>query len=298
MAWVAGQQLALITSQQLHSAGVGPDAIRVRAARGRLHRMHRGVYLVGHPIPLPGAREFAALLACGQDAVVSHRSAAGLWEIASARDREVEVTVARRNCRGRDGIRVHRVAELDHQDRRTKRGIAVTSPARTLLDYAATASEDELERAVAQAYALGLVREPQIKAALARGPHRRGSGRLRAAIQDGHRPAHTRSELERRMLRLLRAARLALPSANLPLAGFEVDFLWPAQRLVVEVDGYRFHGHRAAFERDRRKDLALAGAGYRVIRITWRQLVDEPFAVVATIARILGQAGHAEWPQH
>ena len=102
-------------------------------------------------------------------------------------------------------------------------------------------------------------------------------------------PAYTRSDGERRLLRLVREARLPPPVANVPLCGYKVDLLWPAQRLVVEVDGYPFHGHRAAFERDRRKDQALVAAGYRVIRVTGRQLRHEPYAVIARIAQALAR---------
>jgi very-short-patch-repair endonuclease len=100
-------------------------------------------------------------------------------------------------------------------------------------------------------------------------------------------PRLTRSEAERRLVKLVRAARLPLPVTNTRLAGWEVDAFWPRHRVVVEVDGYAYHGNRAAFERDRRKDAALVAAGYRVVRITWRQLADEPHAVVALLARLL-----------
>jgi very-short-patch-repair endonuclease len=110
---------------------------------------------------------------------------------------------------------------------------------------------------------------------------------MRALLAAEGEPAITRSEAERLMRRLIRQAQLPQPKSNVKVAGYEVDFLWPKQRVIVEVDGYRFHSHRSAFERDHRKDLALQEAGYLVIRITWRQLEDEPLAVIAHVARAL-----------
>jgi very-short-patch-repair endonuclease len=110
---------------------------------------------------------------------------------------------------------------------------------------------------------------------------------MRALLDSEVEQGYTRSEAERRMLDLVRAAGLLQPLPNVRLEGYSVDFLWPAQRLVVEVDGYRYHGHRAAFERDRRKDAMLLAAGYRVMRLTWRQLVHEPMLVAAMLASAL-----------
>ncbi len=286
-AWVAGQQLGVITRLQLETAGITRGAIESRVQRGLLHRVYRGVYLVGHPTPAPGAREVAALLACRPPALISHRSAAALWGLARGPAAGVEVTVVGRNCRSRDGLVVHRVEQLDRRDRATKSGILVTSPARTLVDFAAGASPGEIDRALAEAYALGLLTERKLLAAIDRAPGRAGVGIVRAFL---HREAGltlTRSDAERRLLKLVRAARLPPPLVNARVAGLEVDFLWPRERLIVEVDGYAYHGHRAAFERDRDRDAALVAAGYRVIRVTWRQIVDEPFHVVANIARAL-----------
>ncbi len=198
------------------------------------------------------------------------------------------MTVVGRNCKSREGIRVHRVASLDQPDRGSKNGIPVTSPARSLLDYAASAMPAELERTVTEAYALKLVTEGQIRDAITRAPGRAGVGALRAELRRKGGPRWTRSMAEAKLLALLRQAGLPEPLTNARAAGFEADLLWAEQKLIVEVDGYQFHSHRTAFERDRKRDAAHVLAGYRVIRVTWRQLVDEPLAVVATIARALG----------
>lgn len=163
----------------------------------------------------------------------------------------------------------------------------VTAPARTLLDLAEVVSSRELERAVAEAQVRGLVRISQLHAAIARAPGRHGAAPLRALLDADTGPALTRSEAEQRLLTLVRAARLRSPETNVRFGRYEVDFLWRAERLVLEVDGYAFHSSRAAFERDRLRDAELQLAGLRVVRVTWRQIVDEPEALVARLAQAL-----------
>jgi very-short-patch-repair endonuclease len=289
LAWVAARQLTVITTSQLHAAGLSRDAIATRRARGLLRRRHRGVYFVGAGPAPPGAIELAALFACGPSSVISHRSAAALWGLTAA-DADVEavaVTVVKPACRPRNGLHVHRTQHLHPRDRTTHHGIRVTAPSRTLIDFAGQATADELESAVSEAFALRLVTEPKLQAAMARTPRRAGVAALRTLLGATGGPVVTRSRAER-LRRLIKAARLPQPLFNAPLHGYTADVLWPDRRLVVEFDGYDFHGHRLAFERDRRRDAALVAAGYRVIRVTWHQLTKEPFAVVATIARALG----------
>jgi very-short-patch-repair endonuclease len=220
--------------------------------------------------------------------LVSHQSAATLWGFASASEGEVQVTVVGGNRRSRRDVQVHRTRRLDRRDARFVRGIPITSPARTLIDFASEASSDELERAIAEGYALRLVTEHEIEGAIERAAYRPGVAALRAELRREAGPRFTRREGERRMLKLIRDAQLSPPLTNAKVAGFEVDFLWPDRKLIVEFDSYQFHGHRAAFERDRRRDQAHIAAGYTVIRVTWRQLTEEPLTVVATIARALG----------
>jgi very-short-patch-repair endonuclease len=285
--WVADQQLALITTLQLHIAGVSRGAVRRRLENGTLHHRYRGVYLVGHPIPLPGAHELGAVLACGDRAFISHRSAAGLWGLARAPLDHVEITVVDRGCRSRAGLRVHRVETLDAADRAHSRGIPVISPARAIVDFAATANSDELEHALTEAYANSLTDERRILAAIERVPNHAGVALLRAIIRQPGGPQRTRSGGEQAMLRLIRAAGLPAPRTNVLVAGFKADFLWPEQRLIVEVDGYPAHSARAAFERDHRRDIVHKNAGYEVLRFTARQLEQEPLLVVAAVVRAL-----------
>jgi very-short-patch-repair endonuclease len=283
---VATAQQGQISRRQLLTSGLGSGAIQYRAQMGQLHRSHRGVYLVGHEALAPLAREWAAVLACGTGAVISHVSAARAWRVIDQPPAgSIDVTVIGRKLRSRAGIDVHRTERLARSDLAELDGLPITAPARTLMDLAAIDFAD-LERAFSEAHVLRLVSTRSLEAAIRRGGRRAGVGMLRALIA-GHEHGFTRSKGEQQMHELLRRSQLPPPSVNLRLAGFLVDFGWPPQRLVVEVDGYRFHGHRAAFERDRRKDIALTAAGYQVIRVTWRQLTEEPLAVVATIARAL-----------
>lgn len=293
VAWVAARQLGLITAEQLIAAGVGRGSIRWRLAHGALHRVFRGVYLVGHPVPAPGALEFAAVLACGGDTVVSHRSAVGLWCIAAAPTGEAEVTVVGRDCRSRPGLRVHQVGTLDPRDRSTRKGIPITAPARSLIDYASTTSMEEAERAIAEAFALRLLTEPQLRAAIDRGPYRAGVAQVRAILGQPGGPSRTRSGGERAMLRLIRAAQLPTPQTNYAVAGYSADFCWPDARLIVEVDGHPFHSSRAAIERDHRRDIVHREAGYEVIRFTARQLEEAPLYVATVIARAYDRRSRA-----
>jgi very-short-patch-repair endonuclease len=236
------------------------------------------------------ARELAAVLACGQGAVASHQAAGGVWEVLPPAGGEVDVTVAGRDPGRRPGVRVHCVRALDPGDVRCRSGLPLTSPARTLLDLAETLPQRELERAVEEASIRRLVRHAELVAVLERSPGRRGAARLGATLRLESEPGPTRSEAEQRLLALLHAARLAPTEVNARVGRYEVDALWRPQRLVVEVDGYAYHSTRTAFERDRLRDSELQAAGYRVVRVTWRQLVDEPEAFVARLAAALARA--------
>jgi very-short-patch-repair endonuclease len=180
---------------------------------------------------------------------------------------------------------VHYASSLDPRDLRRLHGLPLTAPARTLFDLAATRYPN-LERAFGDAHAQRLVTPREIEELLERIGPRKGSRALTALLADNA-SGFTRSEAERLLRALIRAANLPMPRFNARLAGYEVDAVWPEQRLIIEVDGYAYHGHRAQFERDRRKDLALTAAGYRVIRVSWRQLTQEPLALVAVISAAL-----------
>lgn len=292
----ARAQHGVITRDQLVAAGVSSHQVAYRVKTGRLRRIHRGVYGAG-PVPTARERLMAACLACGAGARVSHWSALELRDLVAPRERApIDVSVDGASRRRIAGVRVHRVRDGRPGDVHVHDGIPVTSPCCTLIDIAGLASASELERIVARAERAGLVTLDHLRAALVSHPNRRGIRALRALLASGGR-ALTRSEAEVIFLRLIRRAQLPDPETNVVVLGYEVDFLWRSERLVVEIDGFAFHRARHSFERDRRRDAELTASGLRVLRITWRQLRDETEVVLARVVRALGLggAGTAAW---
>jgi len=198
-----------------------------------------------------------------------------------------DVLVVGRTASRVPGIRTRTVVWLDPDDATLHDGVPITSPARTLIDLAALVPPRSLEQALARAERAGLADRAALAALLTRRRPSAGVGVLRALLAADGVLAMTRSEAESRLLALIREARLPATQTNVVVAGFEVDFLFPAERLIVEVDGYAYHASRGAFHADRRRDAALARAGYRVIRLTWEQITKEPMATVATLASLL-----------
>jgi very-short-patch-repair endonuclease len=275
IAQIARVQHGIITTAQLVEAGLSKAAASQRADRGRLHRLHRGVYAVGHLALSDEARWMAAVLACGPGAVLSHGAAAVHWGLLRPLDGPIDVTVPTHSGRKRRrGIRVHRCATLgaplsiDPLPRRPERLVAVrdripvTTVPRTLEDIRATLVPHLVRRAIRQAEFL----------------------KLPVGIETDR----TRSDLERDFLRLCRRYRLPLPEVNIPIAGMTVDFLWRHARLVVETDSYATHGGTIAFEDDRERDMRLRRLGYAVHHFSERQLELEPAAVAADVAAALG----------
>lgn len=257
-----------------------------RLGRGGLHRLHRGVYLVGHEIAPPFARELAAVLACGAGAVVARRSALALHGIGRTPSGNVQVLIGGRRPRTRTDISVRRCDSLPPSDVTRRHGVPVTTAARAVIDLAGELSVAELEDVVNEVQVLRLASAAAIAAALHRVGPRQGTAALRRMLADADRGV-TRSRAERRLLSLIRSAGLPMPETNAPLAGYRVDALWSRQRVVVEVDSWQFHGTRRAFERDRRRDADVLVTGHRVLRVTWRQMEQEPLAVVARLAAVL-----------
>ena len=279
---LARRQHGVITHPQLLEVGLSRDGLRHRVASGWLTRLHRGIYLVGAVEP-PLARAIAAVFALGNSALLSHFPAAVLWGLRPPPAREMHVTVIARNVCGPKAVQVHKIRSLHPGDARSRHGIPTTSPARTLLDLATQTPQRDLDRAVNEARVTKLASDTSLNEQFSRYPRHRGREALRTALQ--HEPAFTRREAERRLLELIRAARLPEPQTNAHVNGYEVDMLWPDQRLIVEVDSYTFHSSRAAFERDRRRDARHQAAGYRILRVTWRQIAHETTELVAILAR-------------
>jgi very-short-patch-repair endonuclease len=290
IAELAEHQHGVVALAQLGERGLGASGVRARVDAGRLHRIHSGVYAVGHPVLGREGRWMAAVLACGRGAVLSHRPAGALWGLRRWAGR-AEVLVPPGARPRRPGI-IARRSELSAAEITRGGAIPCTSPSRTLLDLATVLRQPELERAVERAELLRLLDLKAVRHLLARRRGCRGVARLRAALAaytDEH--EFTRSGLEREFLRFCRRSGLPTPvvNATVPVAGrtLEVDFTWPERRVAVEADGYETHRTRAAFERDRRREQLLGGAGWTTIRCTWRQVASGSSELHRALARAL-----------
>jgi very-short-patch-repair endonuclease len=268
--------------------------VRSRVEVGRLHRVHQGLYAVGHSVLSREGRWMAAVLACGSGAVLSHCSAAALWGIREDRGGSIDVTAPNRRGRIPRGIAAHRDGSLAPADRTNLHGIPCTTIARTLLDLAAVVPVWELRKAVAEAEVLRVLDLASMHELIRRSRGCRGVARLRLLLEELD-PAtkRTRSELERRFLHMCSAAGLPRPEVNSSLdvgdGWLEADFLWRGARLIVEADSRRFHDTGSAFERDRRREQRLQLAGWRVSRCTWAQVEREPRELAATIRGLLAR---------
>src|ERR1700733_12156139 len=282
IARIAARQDNVITGDQLAAAGLGRGAIAHRVKVRAMQRLHVNVYLLGAAPPTPMARARAAALACGTDAVDSHRSAACLFGLLPETTGDVDVTIPARNQAPRPGFRRHRVKSHPPHPDTTGNGIRVTSIARTICDLAATESARATEQAFQEALYREIVTVEALKAVTAREPHRRGAQVIRSLISD---PRLTRSERERRILKLINDAQIPKPLTNVPLNGYKADVFWPQYNLIVEFDGWQAHGHRHAFENNRKRDQIMLANGLRTLRVTDRQLTTEPIALVARIAQ-------------
>jgi very-short-patch-repair endonuclease/predicted transcriptional regulator of viral defense system len=294
IAELAERQHGLITLPQLQLVGLSRSAVSRRAAVGRLHRVHRGVYAVGRRRLEVHGRWMAAVLACGAEAVLSRRSAAALSGLRRDAGPRIDVCVPWKGVRGMPGIDVHRSTTLEPCDITTVDGIPCTTIARTLVDLGDVVNRRAVERAVDQAEVLQLFDGRAVHDALARAGPKRGAGTLRAVLADRSGPTLTRSELEERFLALCRAASLPSPSVNAWITlddgvAYKADFLWRNERLIVETDGRDVHTTRKAFEHDRERDQRLTLAGFTVVRFTWRQIVREPRRVVGAMASLLAR---------
>jgi very-short-patch-repair endonuclease len=263
VASIAARQHGVVTSQQLYDAGMSHSAVSRWAQSGRLHRVHHGVYAVGHAGLSNEGWWMAAVLACGETAVLSHVSAAALWKLLPNSPGAIHVSIPSTSGREkRPGIRLHRCTSLAAGMATRRHGIPVTSPARTIADLESLVSPAKHRRAIRQAEVLG----------------------LRTGLE---RDAPTRSELEDIFLALCRRHRLPMPEVNVRIGTRIVDFLWREQRVVVETDGYRFHRGSQAFEDDHQRDLELRLLSYNPVRLSHQQVVHRPNEAIAVLTRSL-----------
>jgi very-short-patch-repair endonuclease/predicted transcriptional regulator of viral defense system len=275
LAALAGKQHGVVAHRQLVALGFAEDAIQYQLATARLHRIHRGVYAVGHRKLTIRGHWMGAVLALGDNAVLSHLSAAALWGVLAIPGGAIDVLVETCGARRRKGIKVHETLHLPARDRTIRDSIPVTSLPRTLLDVAEVAPT-RLRRAVDEADRLELLDVRAVRELCDRSHGRRGLKPLLALLDEATDAPNTKQEFEALFFDFCRAHRLPLPICNALVEGFEVDAFWPAHRLIVELDSWTFHRGRRAFERDRERSAALQAAGYRVIPVTWRRLTRHP----------------------
>ena len=283
---LAARQHGAVSRHQLVACGLANATIARWLAGGRLHRVHPGVYTVGHPRLDGVGRLVAALIYAGPGSALSHLTGAWWWGLLDEEPTTIHVSVP---CRRRSlpAVQVHRPRELD---RVHHRGLPVTKVAQTLLDVATFLPNEKLRRAVAEADYLRLTTRNALAEVLGRG--RPGSARLRAAIAT-HYPelARTFSVLEERFLHLCERHGIPRPGVNARVCGLTVDAVWREHRVIVELDGHAAHATAAANERDRRRDLRLRTSGYMGLRYTWWQVTRDAPRVAADVLRALGLDG-------
>jgi very-short-patch-repair endonuclease len=275
IAVLADAQYGVVARAQLRDAGLTDAGVARRVRDGRLRRVHRGVYAVGHRALTVEGRWMAAVLAGGPGAVLSHASAAAAWDLRRTSSRVIDVSVPTRAGRERRaGLRLHRSATLTSRDVAEIRCVPVTSVARTIIDLSDKLKGRALEHVVDLADQRGLIDFADLRTA--------NRASLRAVLQN-YRPAPTRSELEEAFIRLCDEHGIPRPETNVLIEGILVDFVWRERRLIVEVDGYAYHRAPSRFERDRENDVTLTIQGWRVMRFTWRKVQERGAWVAAAI---------------
>jgi very-short-patch-repair endonuclease len=286
---LAAKQNGVVYREQLLAAGLTPTQIRRRLRDGRLVTLHRGVYLVGAVAP-EWAYCQAGLYACGAGALLGQRSATRIWGLLPYSPLAYPWVIVPPEKRiERPRIIVSRL-RVDSRDIRTRHGMAVTSPPRTILDMAVVFDDlYELEALVAEAHFRGLAREPELRMQLERYRGVKGLRALRSVLDLEGGPQRTRSEGERAMLRILRRHKIKGFEANGDIHGYEVDFLWRDEAFCIELDGWDGHSSRAAFERDRLKWAELQAKGVAVMPITGRQALRDEAGVIARLRAVLAE---------
>jgi hypothetical protein len=270
--------------------GYSRAGVKRMVEAGRLHRIHFGVYAVGHTDLSEQGECLAAVLAVGPGALLSYYSAGWLWGIWRGSPKPVHVTAfVPRHHTPPNGITRHRARNLSETDRAVAEGIPVTSVARTILDLALKLSGDQLRRVLERAEDLRLFDLEELRAVAERNRGHQGARRLHRALATYGPRRFTRSEFERRFVDRLVSVGLPRPVTGWNEVGYELDVYWPEQRFGVELDTFETHGSRAAFERDRDRDLDLALAGIETVRVSERQFLDRPDEIAAQVAALLAR---------
>jgi very-short-patch-repair endonuclease len=272
IAEIASDAHGVVTRMRLLSAGITIAEIKQRLRTGALLREHPGVYRVGHRAPSLEASYLAAALACGEGAALIGAAAGHLLGLLSGpAPAPTVLTLTERRV---PGVATRRTRLIHPAEVTTWRGIPVTTVARTLVDLAALLSREDLARACHEAGVRHSTTPAAVETVLARRPNSPGAGNLRAILRGEVRV--TLSKLERRFLARLREAGLPIPVTNRPAGGRRVDCRWPEHRLTVELDGYRYHHSRHAWEQDRRREREARARGDEFRRYTYGDVVEHP----------------------
>jgi hypothetical protein len=293
VARLAASQEGVITLAQLEACGLGERGTRHRVASGRLHQLFSGVYAVGHPLVSVDGRRIGAVLACGKGAVLSRSSAASAWGMLNGGSRRFDVVAPGRSG-GRVGdeakIDLRRTRRLPDEDVTVLRGIPITTIGRTLVDLSGCAGPRVVQRAVHEAEVMGLLDVAAVLATVERNPGRRGTRMLRTALGVSA-PDPANGQFATRFLKLCLNYGLPAPKLGVHVDGgdrlYEVDALFEAERVIVELDGRQVHGTARNFQTDRRRDSVLAARGYLTLRYTWQRLCNEPAAIADELLRVL-----------
>jgi hypothetical protein len=288
---LVARQHGVIARRQLLQLGLSAGGVDHWVRNGRLIVVRRGVYALGHAELRREGHVLGAVLAVGSDAVLSHRSAARQWGLRPWSSTFVELAIpSRRGIKRSRDLLVHNATDLHDWEIGKDDGIPLTTPARTLLDLAAVVPAHQLRRAVERAEQLEIYDHTAVLRVLAAHPRRPGSLALKTLLADLHdhgTTSMTRSDLEALFLQLCLDHGLPRPQVNHYDNGRELDFRWPERRIVVETNGFWVHRAREAFESDHERRLELEAAGWRVISLTWRQVVDRPAAIAAHMRKVL-----------
>ena len=290
LAALAEQQKGVVSHVQALACGLSEKQIRVRLARGALHRVHRGVFAVGHRALTREGRWLAAATACGEGAALSHVTAAIVWGLRRGDAALIDVTVPPGGRKAPAGVRIHRVGTLRAGDATRVGVLPTTTVARTLFDLATVLPQRALERALEEAEARHLDTS-SLLTLLDAHPHRHGAPKLRAALEmhgDGG-ATLTKSDLEEMFLTLCDAHELPRPKTNMFVCGYEVDCCWPEPGVIVELDSRRHHMATAAFERDRVRDARLAARGWWTVRVTYARMKRDAAGVARDVRALLSR---------
>jgi hypothetical protein len=290
VASVASKQHGVVGRWQLLELGLTPSSIQRGVGRGLLHPVFQGAYAAGFGALNRNARLMAAVLVGGENAMLSHRTGGALLRMIVSYPNRIDVTAIRCGRSRHDGILVHRPRRLPLEERWIRDGIPVTSASRTLIDLAAILSQRELREAVHAADRHRILHIDRIERMLRATPGRHGTDKLESILSTYRPMPDSRSWLQDRFLFECDLAGIPRPAVDVVVEGFEVDCLWPAERLIVELDSYGYHGDPDAFETDRRRDVILTLAGYTVLRFTYERVTADPAGVVREVLAALERA--------